>query len=62
MAVDELHYYADLFGRYPVSNAIANFGADSPQVTSHKSFGGSGGSVRRLAVSTSQSRSVLGLV
>lgn len=62
MAVDELHYYADLFGRYPVSNPIVSFGADAPQATLHKSSGGSGGSVRPLAVSTSQSRIVLGVV
>lgn len=61
MAVDELHYYADLFGRYPVSKSITSFGADAPQATSHKSSGGFGGSVRQSAVSTSHSRIILGL-
>lgn len=51
MAVDELHYYTDLFGRYPISKSNASFGTDALEVTSRKSSGGFGGSVLRLAVS-----------
>ena len=37
MAVDELHYYADLFGRYVIYNPIASFSVDAfqPRRTSH---------------------------
>lgn len=52
MAVDELHYYADLFGRYFISGPDCTLYIDAPLAMLHKSSAGSGGSVRRLEVST----------